>query len=400
MSAHEIERQATDALEDRIKALALAKGASSCGIASVERMKDGPPSADPTYVMPQARSVVAYSIPYDDDILHSFLAKEAFLPFIMHKKETEGLLYILGDHIVALLESEGHTATTVQINAVYRPEPGVDDPSEAVAMIPDFSHRYAAVAAGLGRIGWSGNVLTPEHGAAVVLCSVITDAVLKEDPLLEDNPCDGCRSCVATCPTSMISHREAKTVTMFGLTDEVAEKRTNNACYLGCTDYHGLAPDGKWSNWSPHRAKGGVPDDDQAVDSLCTTFRKNDPNTELFYEDYRDFILDPDARLHSVCGYCSYVCNGPSPKRNRTRLAIKRSGFAVLRVDGRRDIVHDPDAIVEMDTPFGSNIAMLKDEVAAVRRGDVTVDVDGTENIRDQMVLATLKQNALDEAAV
>ena len=30
--------------------------------------------------------------------------------------------------------------------------------------------------------------MTPEHGAACTLCSVITTAVLEEDPLLEEKP--------------------------------------------------------------------------------------------------------------------------------------------------------------------------------------------------------------------
>ena len=235
-------------LKQSVKDIALASGATTVGIASLARLKDGPPSADPTYVMGNAQSVIAYSIAYDNDLLEAFMAKRALRPFLEHKKATESLLYDVGDAIAARLVEKGHEAVVVSINSVYRPEPGVKDPSEAVAMIPDFSHRYAAVAAGLGRIGWSGNIMTPEHGEAYTLCSVITTAVLEEDPLLEENPCDMCMNCVRCCPSEMIPRQEGITIRMFGLEDRIAEKRTNNACYMACTDYHGLSPDGKWSN--------------------------------------------------------------------------------------------------------------------------------------------------------
>ena len=46
---------------------------------------------------------------------------------------------------------------------------------------PEFSHRYAALAAGIRRLGWSGNLLTREFGALVELGSVLTSARLTPD---------------------------------------------------------------------------------------------------------------------------------------------------------------------------------------------------------------------------
>jgi len=74
--------------------------------------------------------------------------------------------------------------------------------------IPDFSHRYGAVAAGIGRLGWSGNLLTTDYGAMVELGTVLTSAKLEPDPLLENNPCDRCKLCTSVCPVEMISKKE------------------------------------------------------------------------------------------------------------------------------------------------------------------------------------------------
>jgi epoxyqueuosine reductase QueG len=81
-------------------------------------------------------------------------------------------------------------------------------------MVPDFSHRYAAVAAGLGDLGWSGNLVTPRFGAAVYLTSVLTSAELEPDPLLEANPCDKCKLCTTVCPVEMLSPRVTDSVTI------------------------------------------------------------------------------------------------------------------------------------------------------------------------------------------
>lgn len=378
-------------VEDHLKSIALNAGATSCGIASLERLKDGPPSADPTYAMPSARSVISYAIAFDYEILAKFMAKEHFDPFVRHKKDLETLLYVVGDKLVDELKAQGHDAMVVSINSVYRPEPGVPDPSKARAMIPDFSLRYGAVAAGLGRIGWSGNIMTPEHGATVVIGAVITDAVLEQDPLLQENPCDRCMACVRVCPADMIKRQESVTVEMFGLTDEIAAKRTNNACYMSCTDYHGLSPDGKWSNWSPYRQEGGLPTEDAKVDEACDTCRSVDPNNSKFFDKpYRDFITDPIEKLHSPCGFCSYICAGPAPQKHKTRMRIQKSGFTVLRPSGKREIITDGREIVEVRTNFGSNVAMLKSDVVDLMHSRVSADPKGTDNNRDQETLAML----------
>jgi epoxyqueuosine reductase QueG len=66
-----------------------------------------------------------------------------------------------------------------------------------------WSHRHSAVACGLGELGMNSGFICPEYGLRVRLCSVITDAHLKADPL--DNigqTCLGsdCDLCVKACP--------------------------------------------------------------------------------------------------------------------------------------------------------------------------------------------------------
>jgi epoxyqueuosine reductase len=62
-----------------------------------------------------------------------------------------------------------------------------------------FSHKLAAHLAGLGWIGKSCLLITPEHGPRVRLATVLTDAPLKPGTEMPDH-CGDCRKCVEICP--------------------------------------------------------------------------------------------------------------------------------------------------------------------------------------------------------
>ncbi len=71
---------------------------------------------------------------------------------------------------------------------------------------PDgFSNRFAAVAAGLGRLGKGGFLINPEFGANLRFVAVVTDAKFECDKPLSDDAkpvlCDGCSKCVDSCLT-------------------------------------------------------------------------------------------------------------------------------------------------------------------------------------------------------
>ncbi|MEE8470448.1 MAG: hypothetical protein V3S51_03880 [Dehalococcoidia bacterium] len=53
----------------------------------------------------------------------------------------------------------------------------------------DLSHKHAAQAAGLGRLGKNSLLITPQFGNRVHLVSVVTDVDLAPDLLLDWDPC-------------------------------------------------------------------------------------------------------------------------------------------------------------------------------------------------------------------
>ena len=73
----------------------------------------------------------------------------------------------------------------------------------------EWSHRQAAIAAGLGVKGYNNLLITPEYGPYVRLASLLTTAELEPSARdLPDDVCSGCMACVTACPVGALDpHR-------------------------------------------------------------------------------------------------------------------------------------------------------------------------------------------------
>lgn len=70
-----------------------------------------------------------------------------------------------------------------------------------------FSHKLAANLAGLGWIGKSCLLITPDHGPRVRWCTVLTDAPLEPTGVPIKNRCGECTACRDACPIHAITGR-------------------------------------------------------------------------------------------------------------------------------------------------------------------------------------------------
>lgn len=66
-------------------------------------------------------------------------------------------------------------------------------------------HKTVAVNGGLGWIGKSALLVTPQYGSAVRLTSVLTDAPILPDSRKYDTKCKGCQICKNACPGGAIT---------------------------------------------------------------------------------------------------------------------------------------------------------------------------------------------------
>ena len=364
--------------EKQIKDLVKKNGAAVVGIASQERLSSAPPSGDGTYLLPSARSIVSFTMPISPGVIREYLAKKNWLAFGAELKRIDQQLYRISDKLADYLMGLGHEAKVVDLNQVYRPEPGGTGAKSRVAYIPDFSHRYAAVAAGLGWLGWSGHLITEEFGGSVLLGSVLTSAELKSDPMLtsHEDRCENCKVCTAVCPTGYFSSKEAISVQIGGMNWPYAKRGVPMRCGMGCNGYHGLHPSGKWSTWSPYRLPQGMPADDTVLNELSRRIRDIDPEKDR-YSDYsqREYCSDPDLIYPDTCANCQVVCWKDKEERIENLRILSESGVVVLKGDGNRIAVNPVDATV-INTSFGLNVALLKKESGKLAKDKMGLEKD------------------------
>jgi epoxyqueuosine reductase QueG len=119
-----------------------------------------------------------------------------------------------------------------------------------------FSHKLAARLAGLGWIGPSCLLVTPEIGPRVRWATVLTDAPLEADSPLSDQ-CGDCQRCVEACPAKAFTGRPFDPGEPRGarfdvhrcqeyrrhLRDEVSGVRTCGMCVYVCPYGRKGAPD-------------------------------------------------------------------------------------------------------------------------------------------------------------
>jgi len=114
--------------------------------------------------------------------------------------------------------------------------PGAPAPNVHLAI------RIAAMAAGVGEIGWAKVFLTKKFGPRQRLAAIITDLELAPDPLVEPGSiCNRCMACVKGCQANAVPHiNEGRTVQV-KIEDKVYEwgDIQLGRCTLG---YHGGDP--------------------------------------------------------------------------------------------------------------------------------------------------------------
>lgn len=206
-------------LTKKVKELAQRNHVDYVGIAPVERFVEAPVGRRPTDLLEDAKSVIAIGIRLPKST--SYAQKKAF-----RDKNMRHVFYsymMFGYHLVnvhlldmasflitKLLEDEGYMTLPIVasgIEDISSPTPGA------------FSHRHAAVAAGLGELGWHTIFLPRDKKGKVRLASIITTAELVPDPLYNGSPiCDPkeCRKlaktnnhlCVDVCPMGALDDEE------------------------------------------------------------------------------------------------------------------------------------------------------------------------------------------------
>lgn len=236
-------------VEQKIKDYVRSLGVEVVGLAGPERLKDGPPSLDVTYTLKGAKSIVSMIIPMDKEPVYQWFGKETPVAHHIDQIVKNQDINRISEMVAAYIRTLGYKAAPVPANSSYRRHPYI------FAVLPSFSLRFGAMAAGIAVQGWSGNVMCEEYGGSTYIGAVVTDAVLKSDPLkysprhFIDGMCSKCKLCDKTCLLRMFDEEEEEYVYMNGALHPRGKRRDINMCNASCFGLHSISSDKKWSTW-------------------------------------------------------------------------------------------------------------------------------------------------------
>jgi len=217
-------------------------------------------------VLPSAESAIALAVSLDQEAAERYIAEEDMWALNDSHRRSYRMIESASLAIQEYLGARGHEVATPYPNFAYRDEPRTRD------MVPPLSHKYVCTAAGVGWIGWSENLLTREYGALVTLGSVVTSAVLKPSPMVEEDWCSNCKICVATCPTHYMPKQEEDVVEIGGVESHYSHRRSAMRCTVSCGGCNNKRKESsKWSTWSPRVMPNmpGVRESEEAFDDRC-----------------------------------------------------------------------------------------------------------------------------------
>ncbi len=186
-----------------VKQAALECGADLVGIASIDRFKNLPAEADPSFIKPDTRSVIVLGFQIPRGALRGIEEGTAWETFHMGSPTT---VLIESTYLLCRwLESRGWEAVPLlghsrdMRNQGVRVSPDKPEPDVIVDL------EFTAHAAGLGEIGRGKFFLTPEFGPRQIFTAVLTDADFNPDPVFKGSICDECGACARVCPAKALS---------------------------------------------------------------------------------------------------------------------------------------------------------------------------------------------------
>ena len=217
MNSNEMKKYITDA--------AARIGIDLIGFAGTDRFADVDPQHNPFSIFPEGKTVIMVGKRVCRGSLRGVEEGTNFGDYNLFGKNwlEDEFLSVACYNLVNAIEDKGYEACPLFPNpteikpsgvavAEGRPEPNV---------FPDFD--YAAVACGLGEIGFNGIFLSKKFGSRQRFHMIITDAELEATPIFEGSVCDRCGKCAEVCPLGAISTDKTKTVEICGKKMEVAE---------------------------------------------------------------------------------------------------------------------------------------------------------------------------------
>ena len=192
-------------LKEQIVCFCRERGVDLVGFAPIERWDEAgevPPEFRPRAIWPPAKTVIVLGLGMPLPIVET-------TPSVVHMemyKTANAELDQLAYDLTRYLNRLGHASFFLPRDG-YGSMRALRENNRAA-----FAHIPAARYAGLGTIGASHNLLTPEFGPRVRFVSVFTSAQIPPDPMIEKDLCIKCEACAKCCPEKAIRMRPDRVI--------------------------------------------------------------------------------------------------------------------------------------------------------------------------------------------
>jgi epoxyqueuosine reductase len=171
------------------------------GVVSVSALQGSKLKTDALRLLPEARSVVVLEMQvYREVLCHSRPERVTGQTSLSDLLERH--MEYLGGRLTAAAYNVAKASHKYGFKAL--PLPSVGCPIDSRFQVAAFSYKHAAEAAGLGYIGRSSLLITPDYGPRVRLACCLTEAVLDPTPGAAVSVCQGCDVCVENCPSGAL----------------------------------------------------------------------------------------------------------------------------------------------------------------------------------------------------
>ena len=209
-----------------VKDAAFRAGAGDIGIANIERFSNAPRMMHPKNIFPECKSVITIVQPIPRGTYRGITEGTHWANYTFYSYNRLNTLFrpAVTFETACFIEDNGSEAVPVYPAVPERPgdiEPVAPDrPAPDVAI----NVRIAAVACGVGEIGWSKVFISPKFGPRVRLGTILTDAELEPDPLIPQGTlCNRCMACVPKCPGCAIPKKGERETIKIKIEDQTYE---------------------------------------------------------------------------------------------------------------------------------------------------------------------------------
>lgn len=184
-------------LREELIELLTEKGAKLVGIGTLDGIEAQNESSDAARALREMRTGIAVAVPLPAHIVEDLKTAPTLEYYHAYHTLNAKLNDIVscGETFLKQCGYQAYAQTTDRVSRAINPETNISP----------LPHKTIAARAGLGWIGKSCLLVTPQYGGAVRISSLLTDASLETDKSFTKSECGECRRCVDACPAGALA---------------------------------------------------------------------------------------------------------------------------------------------------------------------------------------------------